>query len=71
MIVKNLDNEINPFPAVPESWSNLIFYNIPAAGGHKVSGEIKEGSVEFFQIIKDSRLIYETTRTGAVKLDQL
>ena len=45
MVMQSTKGEIKTFPAVPSSWKNVAFYNLPAENGIKVSGAMKNGKV--------------------------
>jgi len=43
MVLQTVDGEIRTFPAVPKVFSDIEFYNLPAKGGLRVSGVMKNG----------------------------
>jgi hypothetical protein len=43
MLVQEREGQIVPFPAVPGSWRDIEFHNLPAAGGRRVSGVMAKG----------------------------
>jgi hypothetical protein len=69
MMVQSSENEIITFPAIPSSWKNVTFYNIPASNGIKVSGKMKDGLVQFIQFKKDNRIVFETKKHGKVIIE--
>ncbi|MEX0323124.1 MAG: hypothetical protein AB3N63_13250 [Puniceicoccaceae bacterium] len=49
MLVQSDETSLTSLPAIPESWKNVSFYNIPASHGRKVSGQIVDGEVKSLQ----------------------
>ncbi len=47
MLMQSCNGKIIPFPAVPSSWKNVAFYNLPAENGLKVSGKMENGKVKW------------------------
>jgi len=45
MLMQTTKGKIKTFPAVPSSWKNVAFYNLPAENGIRVSGVMKNGKV--------------------------
>jgi len=50
MLLQSWGNKIRIFPAVPESWKNVSFNGLLAAGGFEVSAVRKDGATHFIRI---------------------
>lgn len=61
MLVQSYNNTVKVFPAVPDSWENIIFYNIPTESDYKVNGIIENGEIKSVAFHKDNQLIHEQT----------
>ena len=62
MVLQSVGNEIKAFPAVPKAFAdNIAFYRLPATGGIRVSGEMKNGQVQYVRFEKDGKILLETT----------
>jgi hypothetical protein len=61
MVLQSAGNEIKVFPAVPKAFANIAFYNLPATNGIRVSGEMKNGQVQYARFEKDGNILLETT----------
>lgn len=47
MMLQSYDGFIDVFPAIPENWKDISFYDLRAEGGVKVSAEIKDGQFKW------------------------
>jgi hypothetical protein len=61
MVLQSSGNEIKVFPAVPKAFADIAFYNLPAINGIRVSGEMKNGQVQYVRFEKDGTVLLETT----------
>jgi hypothetical protein len=61
MVLQSVDNDIKVFPAVPKAFADIAFYNLPAINGVRVSGEMKNGQIQFVRFEKDGNVLLETT----------
>jgi hypothetical protein len=61
MVLQSVNEEIKVFPAVPKAFNNISFYNLPAINGVRVSGEMKEGEIQYVRFEKDGKTLLETT----------
>jgi hypothetical protein len=61
MVLQSTGNAIKVFPAVPEAFGNIAFYGLPAINGIRVSGEMKNGQVQYVRFEKDGKVLLETT----------
>jgi len=50
MLLQSWGDTIRVFPAVPESWKNISFHGLLAAGGFEVSAVRKDGVTQFVRI---------------------
>ncbi|MCG8305888.1 MAG: hypothetical protein MI975_00755 [Cytophagales bacterium] len=66
LMLQSHDGIIQLFPAMPEMWSDALFYDLPAEGGLRVSAELKDGSILWVKITKDDKVIYMEERKGFV-----
>ena len=57
MLVQSNNNTIKVFPAVPGTWKDVSFYDLPAEHGIKVSGRMSGGEVEWIRLHKDGKVI--------------
>ncbi|MEO1010880.1 MAG: hypothetical protein AAFX53_06205 [Bacteroidota bacterium] len=69
MVVNSRGNDIVPFPAVPEDWTNLVFHQVPAKGGRHVSGTLKNGEVQYFRVEKNKKVMHQTVRRDTIRLN--
>ncbi|MDR1592986.1 MAG: hypothetical protein LBS43_00700, partial [Prevotellaceae bacterium] len=60
MVLQSTGNEIKVFPAVPKAFADIAFYNLPATNGIRVSGEMKNGEVQFVRFEKNGQILLET-----------
>jgi hypothetical protein len=65
MVLQSVDKDIKVFPAVPEAFADIAFYNLPATGGIRVSGEMKSGQVQYVRFEKDGKVLLETAGSKA------
>jgi hypothetical protein len=61
MVLQSIGNDIKVFPAVPEAFGDIAFYQLPAIDGIRVSGEMKNGQVQHVRFEKDGQVLLETT----------
>jgi hypothetical protein len=66
MVLQSVDNVIKVFPAVPEAFGDIAFYGLPATNGIRVSGEMKNGQVQYVRFEKDGNVLLETTAKAPV-----
>ena len=59
MVLQTVGNEIRVFPAVPKAFSDIEFYNLPAANGIRVSGTMKNGKTQSVKFEKDGKILKE------------
>lgn len=71
MLVQSTQSSIEVFPAVPDSWKDVAFYNVPATAGIKVSGEVKDGVVRWISFTKDGKELFQTNKKTAVEISYL
>ena len=69
MVVQNLEGEVSSFPAVPDAWEKIEFYNVPTSGGYKANGKMLNGLVEKFQLKKESDVIYQSDKPEKISLN--
>ncbi|QOD61715.1 hypothetical protein H9I45_04495 [Polaribacter haliotis] len=58
MLMQSTNNKIEAFPAVPSTWKDVAFYNLPAENGVKVSGKMKNGKIKWVSHTKNGKEIY-------------
>ena len=57
MLLQSYDGKTNAFPAIPNSWKDVEFYNLPAESGIRVSGKMKGGKVVWLDYQKNGKSI--------------
>ena len=57
MLLQSYDGRTNAFPAIPDSWKDVEFYNLPAESGMRVSGKMKSGKVVWLDYQKDGKKV--------------
>ena len=57
MLIQSYDGRTNAFPAVPDTWKDVEFYNLPAESGMRVSGKMKSGKVVWLDYQKDGKKV--------------
>ena len=57
MMLQSNSEKIKLFPAIPDKWKNVRFYNLPIDNNRKVSAEMKNGKIKHVQIMKDGEVI--------------
>lgn len=62
MALQSYNGTLYFFPAVPSSWNNLEFYDLPAEGGYSISGRYK-GPNDFTIWIKKNNRILKMVKT--------
>jgi hypothetical protein len=60
MVLQSWGDEIKIFPAVPSAFADISFHNLPATGGIRVSGDMKNGQIRYVRFEKDGQLLLET-----------
>ena len=68
MLLQSHDDIIRPFPAVPRTWKDLSFRDLPAEGGILVSGRMRGGRVEFVRYSHRGRALLETQSGAPVRV---
>ena len=68
MAVQSSDDRISVFPSVPPEWKDFAFYNVPAENGIRVSGEMKEGKVQWVSYWKDNKELLRMNRKTTVRI---
>lgn len=67
MLVQSYNDTIRVFPAVPADWGDIEFYGLPAEGGIKVSGKMKNGEVSWIQLtLNNENLIHAKEKSDFV-----
>jgi hypothetical protein len=69
MMLQSYDNMIYPFPAVPKIWKDVSFYDLPACGGIRVSGEMKGGKVKWISYTRNGKEIFRQKDNKPVKIE--
>jgi hypothetical protein len=67
MVLQSTDSDIKVFPAVPEAFADIAFYDLPATNGIRVSGEMKNGEIQYVRFKKDGKLLLETSGKAPVR----
>ena len=57
MLLQSYDGETNAFPAIPNSWKDVEFYNLPGESDIRVSGKMKDGKVVWLDYQKNGKKI--------------
>ena len=70
MLVQSTQTSIEVFPALPDSWKDVAFYDVPATAGIRVSGEMKDGVVKWVTFTKDGKELFRTKEKFKVKIIQ-
>ena len=53
MVMQTTKGTVTPFPAVPDSWKDVAFYNLPAEDGIRCSGKMRDGKIQWVSYSKD------------------
>ncbi len=67
MLVQSYNNTARVFPAVPETWKNVRFYNARVENGVTVSGELTDGKVNRIIYKKNGKAISDETPSSSSK----
>ncbi len=67
MLVQSYNNTAHVFPAVPETWKNVRFYNARVENGVTVSGELTDGKVNRIIYKKNGKAISDETPSSSSK----
>jgi hypothetical protein len=67
MVLQSVDNEIVTFPAVPQAFADIEFYDLPATNGVRVSGIMKGGKVQKVWFEKDGETLLTTEGEARAK----
>ncbi|GHV30541.1 hypothetical protein FACS1894177_03310 [Bacteroidia bacterium] len=59
MVLQSAGNDIKVFPAVPEAFKDIEFYNLPATGNIRVSGIMKGGKTQKVWFEKEGKIVLE------------
>jgi hypothetical protein len=57
MVLQSYDGKTYAFPAIPDSWKDVEFYNLPAESEIRVSGKMQGGKVVWIDYQKDGKKI--------------
>ena len=68
MVLQTVGNEIRVFPAVPEAFSNIEFYNLPTVDGIRVSGIMKNGKTQNVRFEKDGKILKEIRNKDTIRV---
>lgn len=71
MLLQSSKGVIKPFPAMPATWEDVAFYDLPAEQGIKVSGKMEGGKVRWITYTKDGCVLRRTTSSAPVRIDEL
>jgi len=59
MVLQSYDGKTYAFPAIPNSWKDVEFYNLPTESNIRISGKIQDGKVQWVKYTKDGKAINE------------
>lgn len=68
MAVQSFDDRIASFCAVPSAWKDFAFYRVPAESGVRVSGAMRDGSVQWLRYSRGGRVLRKATAREAVRV---
>lgn len=71
MMLQSYDNKILFFPAMPSSWNNVSFYDLPAEGGFTVSGIYRSKDDFDIAIKKKGKLIKTLHNVKSIDVDMI
>jgi hypothetical protein len=71
MMLQSYDHTIFFFPAVPSSWNNISFYDLPAEDGYTVSGIYRNSNDFEIQIMKNKRMVKTLHNVKSIDIDTL
>ena len=69
MLLQSYNDTIRIFPALPEEWEDIEFFDLPAQGGLKVSGVVRSGKVKRIAIMKDEEVIIRMNRLAPISIN--
>jgi hypothetical protein len=58
MFLQSHTDQIRFFPACPDHWQDLEFYDLPVEGGISASAFMKSGKIEYISLKKGNRSFY-------------
>ena len=70
MALQSSAGRIAAFPAVPKEWKDFAFYNIPAESGVRVSGQMKDGQIQWVSYNLGRRELLRRNQGGTVLIRQ-
>jgi len=68
MVVQSYDKEIKVFPAMPDEFKDVEFYNIPAESGIRVSGKMTDGKINWIKYSQNGKELLNTVNSNKVKI---
>ena len=70
MALQSYNDRIIPFPAIPSSWKDFAFYDLPAEAGIRVSGEMKDGKTQWVSYSKDGKELLRANDSKPVLIER-
>ena len=71
MLLQSFNDNISVFPAVPDKWEDIEFYDLPAQGGVRVSAVMHSGKVRGITFKKDGKEILKLDEATPVHVTQV
>ena len=62
MLMQSYNGTIKIFPAIPDHWKNMAFYDLPAQGGVKVSAILKSGTIQQIEVKNGNKIIKNNSK---------
>ncbi|KPL14142.1 MAG: hypothetical protein AMS26_11775 [Bacteroides sp. SM23_62] len=69
MLLQSFNDTIRAFPALPDEWEDVEFYDLPAQGGVKVSGIMRSGKVNRISFDRDGKTVLELDQNLPVRFN--
>ena len=69
MLLQSYNDTIRVFPALPDEWKDIEFYDLPSQGGVKVSGILRSGKVRRIAFEQDGKEVLEMDRIMPVRVN--
>lgn len=69
MLLQSYNDTIHVFPALPDEWKDIEFYDLPAQGGVKVSGIMRSGKVSRISFKQDGKEVLKLDRSVSVRIN--
>ena len=70
MAVQSADDQLDAFCAVPSAWKEFAFYQVPAESGIRVSGAMRDGTVQWLCYTRDGKPLHQSLRRESLHIER-